>query len=599
MIKEDIRQMGVFLRRFRGLIIAIGILGVGISLSESFGVALIIPLLEGIGQGEALSLPFPFNKISLYFSQMNLAQRIQAVALFMIVFMGLKNLLIYINGVTTSFLQQKTIKYYRMLCFEQLMRVRLGYFNLQRLGHIQAVIVKNTEYVGGLVCNFANIIPQLLIVILLLSMLCILSWQMTLISLMLVGISSFILRGVARKAEHAGKASEIAVQNINSTLFDVLTGMKIIRLFNRQKDMVYKFSSDAGRYKESLLSLNKINVLVPPLFEFIGITSLAVIMLIGSFVLRRYGDASLQVLLIFIFIFFRLMPSAKLLNTMRVTIAGFWPFLTRIHKFIQAKQDLYIKNGTKTFSGLKKSIEMRRVNFSYDLKDAVVLRDVSFSISKGAKVGIVGPSGGGKSTIVELLLRFYDPQDGQLLIDGIDLCQLDVNSWRRHIGVVTQDTFLFNDTVWENIAFAKPQATKEEIEKALKRAHAYDFVRELPQGYDTMLGERGVRLSGGQRQRIAIARAILAEPEILVFDEATSALDTEAEQIVQGALDEISRGKTVLTIAHRLSTISDADIIFVIAEGCIVQKGTHQDLVDKEGIYKRLVGLQTLANERK
>ncbi len=597
--KENIKQIGRFLRRFRGVIILIVVFGIAVSLTESVGVTLVIPLLEGVGGAGSIPLPFPFNQISPYFSEMGLKQRIQVVAILMVIIIALKSFLTYVGNLLINRLHQSSIKYYRMLCFGQLIRLKMGYFNAQRLGNIQSLIVTSADYVGALICSSANIITKVFTIIFLLVMLFLLSWKMTFVAILLVGISSLALKYLSRRSTIAGKASDIAVQNINSTLLDVLTGMKIIHLFNREKDMISKFDGDAEKYRETLFNLYKTRDLAKPLFEFTGVASLALVMIVGSFVLESYGNASLGILLIFLFIFFRIMPLAISFNVMRVSIAGQWPFLTRIHEFIRQKDKLYINNGVRLFSNLKSCIEMRRVNFSYNTNEAIVLDDISCFIPKGLKVGIVGPSGGGKSTIVELLLRFYDPQKGQILIDGIDLRKFDINSWRNYIGVVSQDTFLFNDTVWANIAFAKPEASKAEIEKAVRRAHAYDFIKELPEKYDTILGERGIRLSGGQKQRIAIARAILTEPEILIFDEATSALDTESEQIVQEALDEIARGKTVITIAHRLSTVYDSDIILVLVSGKIIQQGTHKELLQQGGLYNRLVQMQKMEAEDK
>ncbi|MDD3296562.1 MAG: ABC transporter ATP-binding protein [Candidatus Omnitrophica bacterium] len=597
--KDNTKQLMRLLKRFKGLVTFIVLFGIGVSLSEGFGVTIVVPLLEGVGGSEISSLPFPFSLISSYFSGMGFKERIQSIAVIMVVIVSFKSFLTYMSSILINRLQQNSIKYYRLLCFNQLLKLKMGYFNLQRLGHIQSLITTRINHVGVLIASGASIISSIFTIALLIIMLFVLSWKMTLLALFLVGLSSFILRGISRKSADAGEASDAAVQNMSTTLLDTLTGMKIIHLFNRQKDIISKFKEDAENYRDTVFRLVRAKDMVKPLFEFTGVASLALVMFAGSFILGNYGKDSMQVLLLFLFIFFRIMPAANAFNSMRVSIIGYWPFLKRTHEFIQKKENLYIKDGSKTFKGLKQSIQMKGLNFSYNSSEKEVLHNISFDISKGLKVGVVGPSGGGKSTLVELLLRFYDPQAGEVLVDGIDLREFEVNSWRRHIGVVSQDTFLFNDTVWANIAFAKPGASEEEIRKAAKRAHAYDFIKELPLGYDTMLGERGVRLSGGQRQRIAIARAILAEPEILVFDEATSSLDTASEWEVQAALDEISLGKTVISIAHRLSTVAGTDKIIVIDKGRIVQQGAHQELLRQEGTYKKLVQLQALGNEHR
>ncbi|MBU2044106.1 MAG: ABC transporter ATP-binding protein/permease [Candidatus Omnitrophica bacterium] len=597
LVKDNTKQLVQLLKRFKGIVILIAFFGIGVSLTEGFGVTIVIPLLDGAAGPKIVPLPYPFSLVSSFFVDMGLKQKIQTIAAFMIIIISLKSFLTYMGNILVNRLQQNSIKYYRMLCFEQLMKFKIGYFNLQRLGHIQSLIITNANHVGVLIGNIGNIVPKLLTILLLLSMLFVLSWKMTILAVVLVVLASSILKGLSRRAAASGKASDLAVKNLTSTLLDALTGMKTIHLFNRENDTINRFDKDAEEYRKKVFSLVKAKDLVKPFFEFIAVSSLALVMIAGSFALQHYGESSIQVLLVFLFIFFRILPSANAFNSIRVSIIGYWPFLNRIHQFIQEKESLYIPNGSKCFSGLKKEIEIKDLSFQYNSGENVVLSDVSLSITKGLKVGIVGPSGGGKSTIVELLLRFYDPQKGQILIDGVDLRELDLNFWRRSIGVVSQDTFLFNDTVQANIAFAKPGASKEEIETAAQRAHVSEFIKELPKGYDTLLGERGVRLSGGQRQRIAIARAILTEPEILVFDEATSSLDTESERIVQQALDYIAKGRTVITIAHRLSTVLDADRIFVVSGGCLVQQGTHQELLEQKGVYHRLVCLQALGSD--
>jgi ABC-type multidrug transport system fused ATPase/permease subunit len=294
-------------------------------------------------------------------------------------------------------------------------------------------------------------------------------------------------------------------------------------------------------------------------------------------------------------VFFRVLPPALAFNQARVAIKGDLAYYREVNKFIEPQPEFYLENGRRMLKDFGESIVFRGVEFGYNPREAIVLKELFFEVPKGSRIGIVGPSGCGKSTIVELLLRFYDPQKGKILIDGFDLKDLDINSWRRRVGVVSQDTFLFHDSVRENMAFARPEASQEEIEQAAKQAYAHEFIQALPKGYDTLVGDRGVLLSGGQRQRLAIARAIVMNPDILVFDEATSSLDTESEQIVQKALDEVGVGKTVITIAHRLSTVYDSDKILVVDKGMIVQQGKHEELIKQEtGLYQRLVQKQKM-----
>jgi len=282
------------------------------------------------------------------------------------------------------------------------------------------------------------------------------------------------------------------------------------------------------------------------------------------------------------------------LNQARVAIRGDSPSYREVFEFIDTCDKPYIASGKKKIEKFSDSIEFSNVSFKYSSREINALNNISFKIPCGAKVGIVGSSGSGKSTIIELLLRFYDLQKGKIAIDGVDLKDLDLYSWRSRVGVVTQDTFLFHDTIGANIAYSNPKATKREIEQAAEQAHAHDFIKQLPQGYDTLVGDRGVLLSGGQKQRIAIARAVLMNPDIFVFDEATSSLDTESEEIVQKALYEVSKGKTVIAIAHRLSTVYDSDTIIVLDEGRIIGQGKHKELINQGGIYSKLVQMQAM-----
>jgi len=351
------------------------------------------------------------------------------------------------------------------------------------------------------------------------------------------------------------------------------------------------------QYNDVFFKIGKLQVLVGPITEILGGIIVGIIIIVGSFILTNYTNYGLEVLLVFLLAFTRMMNPINVINKTRASFLGDLPYYRDFFNFLEDNDKSLLVNGKKVFDGLNKGLELRNVNFAYNPQERIILNNASFYIPKGKKLGVVGPSGAGKSTLTELFLRFYDPQSGAILVDDCDLRDLEISSWRKKIGVVSQDVFLFNDTVRANIAYAKPEATQEEIDVAARKAFAYDFIQELPQGYDTLLGERGVLLSGGQRQRIAIARAILVNPEIFIFDEATSSLDTTAEKIVQQALDEIGKGKTVITIAHRLSTIFDSDLIVVIDAGQIVEQGTHVELMQKQDLYYSLVKLQTIEGQ--
>ncbi|MFH1683610.1 MAG: ABC transporter ATP-binding protein [Candidatus Margulisiibacteriota bacterium] len=565
-------------------------------LLEGLTLSFVFPILEGVQGVTVSNIPFPFNRISAFFMNMSLPQRLQTLAAFIIIITSLKSLLLFVNIIFGLKLQMIALKHFRMMFFKQLMRIGMGYFNAQKYSDLQTIGTAHLSNLSALVNKISLSFVHLSKIIVLLGMLVMLSWKMTLISLFLAGLASIIIWRLVLAAEHAGKAYTNAFKRINNILLDTIRGIKVLHLFNREKAAIERHEKEVDHFNNAVYKIGMIRGAVKPVFEAIGMISVALIVLVIALVFPQIGASGLGILMVFIMVFMRISPALLTLNQYRVDIMGDMYSYREFFHFLDPSDKQLLKNGKNYFAGLQKGIELRSVSFGYDPKDAVVLHDISFNIAKGTKVGIVGPSGAGKSTFTELLLRFYDPQTGQIMVDGVDLRDFDLNSWRRHIGVVSQDVFLFNDTIRANIAYASPSATQEDIEQAALKAHAHEFIKGFPRGYDTLLGERGVLLSGGQRQRIAIARAIIINPEILVFDEATSSLDTESERIVQAALDEVGKGRTVITIAHRLSTVFDSDNILVIENGRIVEQGTHQELFYREGLYTKLVKMQNFEN---
>ncbi|MFA7677593.1 MAG: ABC transporter ATP-binding protein [Candidatus Omnitrophota bacterium] len=590
------KHLKAILFQNRKIIVILLATGALASVMEGLGLGLVIPLLEGVKGTAGLDIPFPFSAISAFFSGMDLVERIRVIALFLVVVALLKGSALYFNNIFNCRLQIEVIKYYRMKGFDQIMKFGMGYMNKQKTSHLQTTLITHTERLGSLISIVGALLPQMFTVIVLMAMLAVLSWKLTLVSLAIVVFSSALLRAIAHRAEAAGKKLSFSLKEINRAALDALLGMKVIRLFRRERDMIKRLETEVNTVNSNMFALAKTRGSVKPLFEILGVVSLALILLVGSFlILPARTGWGLEIVLTFILVFFRVLPPALAFNQARVAIKGDLAYYREVNKFIEPQPEFYLENGRRMLKDFGESIVFRGVEFGYNPREAIVLKELFFEVPKGSRIGIVGPSGCGKSTIVELLLRFYDPQKGKILIDGFDLKDLDINSWRRRVGVVSQDTFLFHDSVRENIAFARPEASQEEIEQAAKQAYAHEFIQALPKGYDTLVGDRGVLLSGGQRQRLAIARAIVMNPDILVFDEATSSLDTESEQIVQKALDEVGVGKTVITIAHRLSTVYDSDKILVVDKGMIVQQGKHEELIKQEtGLYQRLVQKQKM-----
>lgn len=576
------------------LIFLLVIVSMGAAIFEGFGITLVFPFLQGFTDTANIGIPPPFNKIFYFFSGMALPERLQLIAIILILVTVIKSALIFISVCLTNYLRILIIKYFRMESVKQIMQVGIGYFNKQRISDFHFIFESCTESSAGTIVNLiGTALPQVFTVLLLLFFLFLLSFKLTLLSIVLVLIVSFSLGHVTHLVSKGGQKVIDSRYNFNRILFDIFNGMKLIRLFNRENYIINKFQSSVEGYNKNTSMVVKLSSSVPLIFETLGVTIFSIILIVGSFIMSEDKGIWLGILATFIIILARIINPAKSLVQIRTNIIEKLPAVSELRHFLSPQNKLYISNGKKVFTGFKKGIIFQNVTFSYN-KETVVLYNVSFSIPKGIKLGIVGRSGSGKSTIIELLLRFYDPQEGRIFIDDVDLRDLDFNSWRRHIGVVSQDAFLFNDTIKFNIAFAKEDAREEEIEIAARRAHIHEFISTLPNGYNTFIGERGVLLSGGQIQRICIARAILTQPEILIFDEATSSLDTESEKIVQEALNEIGRGKTAITIAHRFSTVSNSDKIIVIEEGRIIEQGSHLYLMQNSSLYKRLVEIQRI-----
>jgi len=586
-----------FLTNHKSLLVITIFASVVASVMEAVGISLIYPLLQGVGGVNASNAPFPFNHIVSFFDGFSLSSRLQLIALFLVGIVACKGYMLFLKSICSYKLLRIISVHFQMECFKQLMRMGMGYFNSQKGGDIHTIINVHTNNIGVSMSRFSQALHLPITIIMLLVMLSYLSWQVTLVSIFLSILLAFSVRGLMRKTDSVSRTLTSAVKLVGSSLLNAIAGLKVIHMFNREAEETRKIESVIKKEKDVKYEIGRLQSQVEPVTQFVGVICLALIIVSASLFMVRPDGTGIDSMLVFLVAFSRIIAPVLSINNIRIAFLGDLPYYKDVFQFLDSSDKKYIKNGKSLFIGLQHKIEFRDVCFGYNPQHSTVLDKISFSLSKGTKVGVVGPSGGGKSTLTELILRFYDPQSGQILIDGTDLRKLDICSWRKRIGVVSQDVFLFNDTIRANIAYAKPEATQEEIESAARKAHAHGFIGEQPQGYDTLIGDRGVLLSGGQKQRLAIARAIIIDPEILIFDEATSALDSESEKIVQKALDEVGKGRTVIAIAHRLSTLSDADNIIVMNAGRIVEQGTHQELLQHQGLYNKLVKMQSLGKD--
>lgn len=483
----------------------------------------------------------------------------------------------------------------RQAVFDNAIQLHLGFFSSERKGNLISRVVTDVQEVENSVANsFSAAFKELFTLVSFLYVLFKISITLSLFSFLVIPISGAFIAVIVRKMRKEARDGQNRLSGLISLMDEVFGGMRVVKGFNAEGYIRKKFQLENQGYQQSIKSMAYKREMSAPFSEFMGVTVVALILLFGGqMVLSGESDLSAEEFITYIAIFSQVMRPAKEIanafsNTQRGIAAG-----ERVLQLLDAENVIKEKSNALHIDKFEKSIDVKKVSFSYD-DNTRVLHDIDFRLERGKTIALVGSSGGGKSTIADLIPRFYDPTEGQITIDEHDLRDLSVASLRQLMGIVTQESILFNDTIFNNIAFGT-QATEKEVRQAAEIANAHLFISQQPQGYQTVIGERGTKLSGGQRQRISIARAILKNPPLLILDEATSALDTESEKLVQDALTRLMANRTVLVIAHRLSTIQHADEILVIDRGRIIERGTHAELLENpDGFYRKLTLLQGL-----
>ena len=505
----------------------------------------------------------------------------------------LSNLFRYLSAYTVECMRTTTLQRMRNQMFDNIIGMNVGYFTEQRKGDIISRITSDVMAVQFCITNTLQVAfrePFLIIgyLVLMLNV----SWELALFAVFFLPVVGLLIGGIVKRLRHPASRVQEQLGDMVSVLDESLSGIKIIKTYTASEYIRTKFHQINAELSRLMLWMARRQQLASPMSEFLGITAVAVVLVFGGSLVTK-GSMSAAGFIAFIAAFSQITRPVRAFIDQFANINQGVAAGERIFEIIDARSQIEDSSDAVEFDGLKEKIEFKNICFSYD-SSREILHNISFTIKKGQTVALVGASGGGKSTLSELMPRFYDPDKGEIFIDGKSIKSFSQDSLRRRISLVSQETILFNDTIKSNIALGKQGATDSEITEAAKIANAHDFIVNTAEGYNTNIGDRGAKLSGGQRQRLSIARAVLKNPEFLILDEATSALDTESEQLVQQALTRMLQGRTSVVIAHRLSTIHHADKIIVIDEGRIAEQGTHDELIARGGIYAKLIEMQSL-----
>ena len=572
---------------------------IGAAALDTFSFTLLIPFLNALF-GERSLLPAGHGWIARVLSAtighlldpadpMGSLQRV--IFLILASVLG-KNLLVWVSGQLGAQLQEYVTRDLRDMVYGHLQRLPLSFFQRTKVGQIISRVLSDTEQTKQLITQLVTqSIQNLATIVGYVIFLFGISTRLTLYALIVAPLLMGALQPLLRKLRKGYRRLRNDYGEMTSVLQEVINGVRLVKSYGAEKYEEERFTDASHRYSRGMVRVTRLAFMAQPITETIGMAIAVVLLWIGArqvLVEHTLAGASL---ITFLAVVMRMLQPIKQVSQIPTTAQGSLAAAERLFEVLDAPTERATDRGTRVADGFRRDVVFDAVSFAYG--EEPVLRDISLTARRGDVVALVGPSGAGKSTLVDLIPRFYEPTGGRILLDGVDTREITLQSLRALTGIVSQDTVLFNDTVRANIAYGtKGRYTQEQIEAAARAANAHAFISELPEGYDTILGERGTRLSGGQRQRIAIARALLTDPPILILDEATSALDTESERLVQEAIDRLLAGRTVFVIAHRLSTVVHATQILFLERGRIVERGTHDELLARGGAYRRLYEMQ-------
>ncbi|MFZ4589553.1 MAG: ABC transporter ATP-binding protein [Ignavibacteria bacterium] len=580
------------------------IMSVLFSIFSALSIYLTIPLLKTLFTGgQQTDVPATGNITGFYQSIQKVFEEyilsgskesaILKISLLILAAFLLKNVTGFFQSVFMQYVEKGVLRDIRYEMYEKVNKLSIRYFTQEKTGNLISRMTNDINAIqSGISAAFSNLIKDPLLILIYLILSLSISWQMTLMSFAVFPVTILIVAKIGSSLRRRSQRVQEKLSEILSVINETIYGAKIIRSFKAEKYRNNVFRQENDKHYGLLMKTSITSELASPISEFLTILAGVGIIWFGGREILIYNTLRPEEFLGFLFILFQLVVPIKNLSTVSNRIQESAASGQRIFEILDYPVEVNEAVNAVPFSTFKNSIEVKDASFYYD-KDNYILKDINLKINKSEILAVVGPSGSGKSTFVDLIARFYDVTSGEILIDGINIKDIKVEDFRSLIGIVPQETILFNDTVRNNIVFGLENVTNEQLLSAAKNANALEFIDNLQQGFDSVVGERGLKLSGGQKQRLAIARALLRNPQILILDEATSSLDTESESIVQAAIDNLMVNRTSIVIAHRLSTIKNANKIIVIDENSIVQCGTHEELiVDNKGLYKKLYEIQ-------
>lgn len=609
-MKEFIQVMGRFLPPYKKQIVQSVVFNILSAVLNIFSFAALIPILQILfktGEAETATRIMAFaegdikevltNNMNYYVSSMisdiGPTTTLLYIGLFLAFATFLKTGCYFLASAAVIPMRTGVVRDIRNLLYRKITKLPLGFFSDERKGDIMARMTGDVNTVeASIMSSLDMLLKNPILIIAYFSTLIFISWELTLFTLAIVPLMGWIMGVVGRKLKQNSLKAQSLWSDTVSQVEETLGGLRIIKAFCAEEKMNRRFAAINDRQRDAVIKVNMRQQLAHPMSEFLGTVMIVIVLWFGGVLVLNNSTLSGPTFIYYLVILYSIINPLKEFSKAGYNIPNGLASMERINKILKAEDTITEKADPVRIDDFRHSIEFRDVSFKYDTK--WVLRHINLTIERGKTIALVGQSGGGKSTLADLIPRYYDVQEGEVLIDGVNVKDLGIHDLRQLIGNVNQEAILFNDSFYNNIAFGVDGATKDKVEEAARIANAYDFICESEHGFDTNIGDRGGRLSGGQRQRVSIARAILKNPPILILDEATSALDTKSERLVQDALERLMKTRTTVAIAHRLSTIKSADEICVIHEGEIVERGTHEQLIATNGYYKKLNDMQSL-----